>query len=69
MTEIMTLKQLEHRVDDLEKEVAKLRVELSSLRPLESVGKTFGMFAEDPEFDEMVRLGREYRDQVNQEGA
>ena len=35
------------------------------MRPLGSVGETFGMFAADPDFDEIVRLGREYRDQVN----
>jgi len=38
---------------------------LRPLRPLSGVGETFGMFAADPEFDEIVRLGREYRDRVN----
>ncbi len=63
----MTLEQLERRVSDLERQVAELRGELRPLRPLSSVGDTFGMFAGDPEFDEIVRLGREYRDQVNSE--
>jgi len=63
----MTLEQLEQRVRDLEQQVAELRCELKPLRPLSSVTKTFGMFGEDPEFDEIVRLGREYRDQVNSE--
>jgi hypothetical protein len=58
---IMTLEQLEQRVTDLERQVAELRGGLRPLRPLSSVGETFGMFAADPEFDEIVRLGREYR--------
>jgi hypothetical protein len=44
-----------------------LRAELKPLRPLASVGETFGMFAADPEFDEIVRLGREYRERANSE--
>jgi hypothetical protein len=64
----MTLEQLEERVHDLERQVAELRGELKPLRPLGSVQDTFGMFAGDPEFEEIVRLGREYRNQVNAEG-
>ncbi len=65
-TRIITiLEQLEKRVHDLERQVAELRGEQRPLRPLSSVGETFGMFAADPDFDEIVRLGREYRDQVN----
>jgi hypothetical protein len=45
----------------------ELRGEQRSLQPLSYVGETFGMFAGDPEFDEIVRLGREYRDHVNSE--
>jgi hypothetical protein len=61
----MTLEQLEQRVHDLEREVAQLRGELLPLRPLSCVQDTFGMFAGVPEFDEIVRLGREYREQAN----
>jgi hypothetical protein len=63
----MTLEQLEQRVDDLERQVAELRNMVKPLRPLKSVQDTFGLFANDPEFDEIVRLGREYRNQVNAE--
>ncbi len=63
----MTLKQLEQRVNNLERQVAELRGERRPLPSLGSVEETFGMFAADPEFDEIVRLGREYRDQVNSE--
>ena len=59
------LEQLEQRVNDLERQVAELRDELKPLRPLGSVQATFGMFASDPDFEEIVRLGREYRNQVN----
>lgn len=65
----MTLEQLEQRVHDLEREVADLRRELKPLRPFANVHETFGMFANDPEFDEIVRQGREYRNQVNSEGG
>lgn len=63
----MTLEQLERRVQDLETQVAELRRELRPLRPLGSVQETFGMFADDPEFEEIVRRGREYRKQANSE--
>jgi hypothetical protein len=63
----MTLEQLEQRVHDLELQVAELRGDQTPLRPMSSVGETFGMFAANPEFDEIVRLGREYRQQVNDE--
>ena len=64
----MTLQELEQRVHDLERQVAELQREVRPLRPFSSVSDTFGMFANDPDFDEIVRLGREYRDQVNAEG-
>ena len=63
----MTLQQLEERLRDLEREVAELRREVRPLQPLLDVKDTFGMFADDAEFDEVVRLGREYRQQVNAE--
>ena len=64
----MTLKQLEQRIHNLERQVAELRDELKPLRPLGNVKETFGMFAGDPEFDEIVRLGRDYRNRANCEG-
>jgi hypothetical protein len=64
----MTLEQLAQKVNDLERQIADLRREIRPLRPLGSAGETFGMFADDPDFDQIVRLGREYRDQVNAEG-
>jgi hypothetical protein len=64
----MTLEQLEQRVLDLEKQVSALQRDIKPLRPLARVEDTYGMFADDPEFDEVVRLGREYREQANAEG-
>lgn len=61
----MMLQQLEKRVDALERDVAELREQMRHRQPFLSMRDTFGMFANDPEFDEIVRLGREYRDQEN----
>jgi hypothetical protein len=63
----MTLQQLEQRISDLEHQVAELKREIRPLSPLPCVADTFGMFANDPEFEEIVRLGREYREQANTE--
>ena len=63
----MTLEQFQQRVHDLERQVAELRNELNLLRPLANMHETFGMFADDPQFDDIVRLGREYRNQANSE--
>jgi hypothetical protein len=63
----MTIQQLEQRVNDLEQQIAELRREVKPLRPFGNAAETFGAFANDPEFDEMIRLGREYREQVNAE--
>jgi len=65
----MTIQQLEQRLMNLEREVALLQHQARPLRPLPDVKDTFGMFANDPEFDEIVRLGREYREQANAEGS
>lgn len=59
----MTLEQLEAKVNDLERQVAELRREIKPFGALPSIEETFGMFGGDPEFDEIVRLGREYRQQ------
>jgi len=63
----MTLEQLEERVNDLERQLAELRERLVAPRGPASVEQTFGYMGDDPEFDEIVRLGREYRQQENNE--
>jgi hypothetical protein len=57
----MTLEQLEKR------QLADLRNRLDSTRGPTSVDQTFGFIGDDPEFDEIVRLGREYRRHANDE--
>lgn len=64
----MTLEQLEQKVNDLERQLAELRREIKPLQSMTCVEDTFGMFADAPDFDEIVRLGREYREQANAEG-
>jgi hypothetical protein len=61
----MTLQQLEQRVSDLETQVAQLQRQAHPLRPFRNVEETFGLFANDAEFDEIVRLGREFRQTEN----
>ena len=63
----MTLEQLAQKVAELERQVDELRREVRPLRPLKTFGESFGMFANDPEFDEIVRLGREYRQSQREE--
>ena len=64
---LITLEQLERKVNDLECQIVQLQQALRPLRPLSQVEDTFGIFADDPDFDEVLRLGREYRDQANGE--
>jgi hypothetical protein len=63
----MTREPLEQRVRNRESQLAELRAGVGPLRPLGSVPATFGMFANDPDFDEVVRLGREYRKRADPE--
>lgn len=63
----MTLQQLERRIAGLERQLAELQYKLASVQRALSVEDTFGMFADDPGFDEMVELGRESRAKTNAE--
>jgi hypothetical protein len=63
----MNIEQLAQRLSELERQVVELEREARPLPPLADVQQAFGMFANDPEFDEIVRLGREYRQQLNSE--
>lgn len=65
----MTIQQLEQRLVDLERQVAELRTQSRPLQPYSSVSDTFGVFANDPDFDDVVRFGREYRAQANTENG
>jgi hypothetical protein len=62
----MTLAQVEKKLAMLEKEIEQLKLDRSTQGP--STGKWWidgaGRFANDPVFDEIVRLGREYRESL-----
>ena len=64
----MTIQQLAQRLIDLEQQVAELKRDGKPLGPVPDAKDTFGMFADDPDFDETVRLGREYREHADSEG-
>ena len=61
----MTLEQLEQRLGALEREVADLRSDMRPLRPFRDEREIFGLFADDADFDEIIRLGREYRQRAD----
>ena len=52
---------IEERVATLEKEVTDLKQLVQGARGEKDWRKTFGFSANDPGFDEMIRLGREIR--------
>ena len=54
---------LEKRVEDLEKKVAELADHAAINQRPKNPWRTYGAFRDDQEFDEAVRLGREYREQ------
>ena len=61
----MTATSLEERMTALEAEVARLKKALESeARPLPWWKKIVGVYKDDPEFEEAMRLGREYRESL-----
>ncbi|MCH7988142.1 MAG: hypothetical protein IID46_03210 [Planctomycetes bacterium] len=58
----MSQKDLEQRVATLEEKVSLLKQLLQHSSKHKDWQKTFGMFADDPGFEEMVNRGREYRE-------
>ena len=54
---------LEKRVDELEKRLGKLNARMEREPRLKDPWRTFAAFRDDPDFEEAVRLGREYREQ------
>ena len=54
---------LEQRVEELERKLAELTAEPSALPRKKDPWRTFGIFSNDPDFEEAARLGREYREQ------
>ncbi len=61
----MTLKELESRLAALEREVERLRAQLPAATKKEPWWiSEAGRFENDPVFDEIVRLGKEYRESL-----
>ena len=62
----MAIREIELRVTRLEAEMAQLKKQLEQMAPptgdwLDSI---YGAFANDPHFEEAMRLGREYRESL-----
>ena len=57
------LRWLLDRVEELEKQVAELMRQAAASPLKKDWRRAIGAFQDDPIFDEVVRLGREYREQ------
>jgi len=60
---------IEERVAILENELIRLKEIIQGTRVEKDWRKTFGMSANDLGFDEMIRLGREIREQDQEDNA
>ncbi len=57
---------LEKRLASLEQRFQELHQFITSKQTEKGWDSTYGMFAGDDEFEEILRLGREYRQQQNE---
>jgi hypothetical protein len=67
MMMMMSAHSLEERVATLEAEVAELKERLAASQEKNAVPwweRRFGAFKDDPEYEEAMRLGREYRESL-----
>ena len=62
----MAVPGIEHRVAALEAEMARLKEQLENAVPSQGdwLDEIYGAFADDPHFEEAMRLGREYRESL-----
>lgn len=61
----MTLSELTKRVEALERKMQAVQPGHAQPDPRQPWWRTTaGRFADDPEFDEIIRLGREYRESL-----
>ena len=62
---MMAAPEIESRVSALEAEVAQLKERLEKAAPqADWLDEIYGAFADDPHFEEAMRLGREYRESL-----
>lgn len=62
---MMSQPTLEERVALLERELTQVKNQIAATTPAKDWQSTFGAFADDPLFDEIVREGRSYREAQN----
>ena len=60
----MAVRKIELRVTALEAEVTRLKQRLGDEPQEHWVDKVYGVIADDPDFLEAMRLGREYRESL-----
>lgn len=60
---------IEERVAILEEELTRLKQIMQGMRVEKDWRQTFGMSANDPGFDDMIRLGREIRARDQEDDA
>lgn len=61
----MSALSMEERVRELEKKVARLVARVEGHAKEDWISQVVGSFANCPEFDEVIRLGREFRKEQN----
>ena len=61
----MSASSMEDRVSELEKKVARLLARVEGQGKEDWISRVVGSFANCPEFDEVIRLGREFRKEQN----
>ncbi len=60
----MSNPEIEARLANLETEVSRLKAQIQNLEPTPWWESILGTFADDPAYDEAMRLGREYRESL-----
>ena len=60
----MAQSSLKHRMDVLEQELLKLKEQIKTPSEKPWWEELFGVYKDDPAFEEAMRLGREYRESL-----